>query len=137
MRSRISLGPDYGFAVHRAYLLTIRGPCLDFFFFLNDPPPTEFYPLPLHAPLPISRRGRRDRQSRRGSPAARSARARADCARDRLRGAGLPSIIFFFLLFTPLPARADLYRWIEDRKSTRLNSSHSQISYAVFCLKKK
>src|SRR5688572_31689771 len=26
---------------------------------------------------------------------------------------------------------------IEDRKSTRLNSSHSQISYAVFCLKKK
>src|SRR5256886_9147318 len=32
-------------------------------------------------------------------------------------------------------------RWVEarrrDRKSTRLNSSHSQISYAVFCLKKK
>src|SRR2546430_13695865 len=28
-------------------------------------------------------------------------------------------------------------RWRTDRKSTRLNSSHSQISYAVFCLKKK
>src|SRR2546430_7232608 len=28
-------------------------------------------------------------------------------------------------------------RWRVDRKSTRLNSSHSQISYAVFCLKKK
>src|SRR2546430_5904470 len=28
-------------------------------------------------------------------------------------------------------------RGLEDRKSTRLNSSHSQISYAVFCLKKK
>src|SRR2546428_2562958 len=27
--------------------------------------------------------------------------------------------------------------WIRDRKSTRLNSSHDQISYAVFCLKKK
>src|SRR2546430_5071531 len=27
--------------------------------------------------------------------------------------------------------------WKGDRKSTRLNSSHSQISYAVFCLKKK
>src|SRR2546430_4501291 len=27
--------------------------------------------------------------------------------------------------------------WDRDRKSTRLNSSHSQISYAVFCLKKK
>src|SRR5688572_31020596 len=31
------------------------------------------------------------------------------------------------------PSNAD----IADRKSTRLNSSHSQISYAVFCLKKK
>src|SRR2546427_7308551 len=30
-----------------------------------------------------------------------------------------------------------LERWQIDRKSTRLNSSHSQISYAVFCLKKK
>src|SRR2546427_3213902 len=28
-------------------------------------------------------------------------------------------------------------RGVRDRKSTRLNSSHSQISYAVFCLKKK
>src|SRR2546430_4424765 len=31
----------------------------------------------------------------------------------------------------------DLLALDEDRKSTRLNSSHSQISYAVFCLKKK
>src|SRR5688572_32528064 len=30
-----------------------------------------------------------------------------------------------------------LKRYFLDRKSTRLNSSHSQISYAVFCLKKK
>src|SRR2546430_4281587 len=35
-----------------------------------------------------------------------------------------------------LPDVARLYRK-QDRKSTRLNSSHSQISYAVFCLKKK
>src|SRR3712207_7455763 len=28
-------------------------------------------------------------------------------------------------------------RWYGDRKSTRLNSSHANISYAVFCLKKK
>src|SRR3712207_7716445 len=28
-------------------------------------------------------------------------------------------------------------RWPQDRKSTRLNSSHANISYAVFCLKKK
>src|SRR2546430_3067771 len=33
-----------------------------------------------------------------------------------------------------VPVQTDL---AEDRKSTRLNSSHSQISYAVFCLKKK
>src|SRR5699024_12277799 len=29
------------------------------------------------------------------------------------------------------------YVWLQDRKSTRLNSSHVSISYAVFCLKKK
>src|SRR2546430_9083671 len=34
-------------------------------------------------------------------------------------------------------ARAATEFVAEDRKSTRLNSSHSQISYAVFCLKKK
>src|SRR5256886_3786872 len=41
-----------------------------------------------------------------------------------------------------LQAEMGLTKWAEvavfqDRKSTRLNSSHSQISYAVFCLKKK
>src|SRR5256886_7108333 len=35
------------------------------------------------------------------------------------------------------PGRTLRGRWRRDRKSTRLNSSHSQISYAVFCLKKK
>src|SRR2546430_14151500 len=40
------------------------------------------------------------------------------------------SLMGFFYLFT-------LYGLARDRKSTRLNSSHSQISYAVFCLKKK
>src|SRR2546428_5427355 len=34
-------------------------------------------------------------------------------------------------------ARASAYSSLTDRKSTRLNSSHDQISYAVFCLKKK
>src|SRR2546430_8540236 len=37
-------------------------------------------------------------------------------------------------LRTAFSSQKDL---LEDRKSTRLNSSHSQISYAVFCLKKK
>src|SRR5688572_31600756 len=35
------------------------------------------------------------------------------------------------------PDEPDRARVLKDRKSTRLNSSHSQISYAVFCLKKK
>src|SRR5687768_17973970 len=35
------------------------------------------------------------------------------------------------------PDVARLVRWERDRKSTRLNSSHGYISYAVFCLKKK
>src|SRR2546430_7240986 len=38
---------------------------------------------------------------------------------------------------TPADAQAAIEADIGDRKSTRLNSSHSQISYAVFCLKKK
>src|SRR2546421_8739351 len=36
-----------------------------------------------------------------------------------------------------LTGRRKLAFVLEDRKSTRLNSSHDQISYAVFCLKKK
>src|SRR5688572_31721911 len=35
------------------------------------------------------------------------------------------------------PTVTEFRTGVEDRKSTRLNSSHSQISYAVFCLKKK
>src|SRR5690606_40800994 len=46
------------------------------------------------------------------------------------------------LKFTPLAERfqqveRDQKIWRKDRKSTRLNSSHVKISYAVFCLKKK
>src|SRR5688572_32342493 len=36
-----------------------------------------------------------------------------------------------------LPQQPGCAAFLRDRKSTRLNSSHSQISYAVFCLKKK
>src|SRR2546430_3363329 len=41
-----------------------------------------------------------------------------------------------FTIGSPLPVLVAVQRF-GDRKSTRLNSSHSQISYAVFCLKKK
>src|SRR5688572_32575780 len=45
-----------------------------------------------------------------------------------------PVLIVFDQVHTPLICSPF---WKRDRKSTRLNSSHSQISYAVFCLKKK
>src|SRR5688572_32102557 len=53
---------------------------------------------------------------------------------DTLRQIGMRLDMNHFLFTVPRAAT-----WVpsEDRKSTRLNSSHSQISYAVFCLKKK
>src|SRR2546430_11527539 len=47
-------------------------------------------------------------------------------------------IVKVFMGFEPLQRASHLAsQFLRDRKSTRLNSSHSQISYAVFCLKKK
>src|SRR3712207_7530649 len=53
--------------------------------------------------------------------------------------------LFVFLMspqFTPSASASEMFRTFNiattaDRKSTRLNSSHANISYAVFCLKKK
>src|SRR5438477_12575457 len=81
-----------------------------FFFFFNDPAPTEIYTLSLHDALPISARS-----------AARFALRFIFTSKLRMPGGKT----------TPPP----LMR--RDRKSTRLNSSHMSISYAVFCLKKK
>src|SRR3712207_8852455 len=39
--------------------------------------------------------------------------------------------------FNKMTERLERQREVQDRKSTRLNSSHANISYAVFCLKKK
>src|SRR5688572_32302237 len=50
----------------------------------------------------------------------------------------LPALLVVFIrLQLKEPASWQERQTSEDRKSTRLNSSHSQISYAVFCLKKK
>src|SRR2546430_12289398 len=97
--------------------------------FFNDTATTEIYTLSLHDALPISLRRARGRPGD-TEVAERFARA-ADVRRAALvtaaydPGAG-------FLGGRPAPRDAR-----RDRKSTRLNSSHSQISYAVFCLKKK
>src|SRR5258708_39655518 len=82
---------------------------LFFFFFFNDTATTEIYTLSLHDALPISHV-------------------------DWLPiSDGRRSTIVS--LFSPLPNAAAIDA--RDRKSTRLNSSHQIISYAVFCLKKK
>src|SRR2546426_10396206 len=93
------------------YTQTAPPPCSLFFFF-NDTATTEIYTLSLHDALPIS--------CCRLPPSSRRRAAR----RRRLCGGG-PRVSF---------VRSSPKR---DRKSTRLNSSHLVISYAVFCLKKK
>src|SRR5260221_5396009 len=82
------------------------------FFFFNDTATTEIYTLSLHDALPI-------------------------CPIERCR----PCLVHENRCRPASPG----YLWrrwttavfMEDRKSTRLNSSHTVISYAVFCLKKK
>src|SRR2546422_6924162 len=79
------------------------------FFFFNDTATTEIYTLSLHDALPISRAA---------MPGWSSSRA----PRPTIRSS---------------TALENLKTAMTDRKSTRLNSSHGYISYAVFCLKKK
>src|SRR2546430_7451353 len=57
-------------------------------------------------------------------------------AEIRLASVDLPPSLLAALARSPETARGPRVERL-DRKSTRLNSSHSQISYAVFCLKKK
>src|SRR2546422_11593704 len=84
-----------------------------FFFFFNDTATTEIYTLSLHDALPISTPSRW-------------------CRKLPLNSSARPGP---FVRSSRLGIRARSAE--EDRKSTRLNSSHGYISYAVFCLKKK
>src|SRR2546430_16661343 len=88
-----------------------------FFFFFNDTATTEIYTLSLHDALPISAAA--------DLHAAVVPRPHAAHGAAGGRAAG------------GRPPAAPWAACGRDRKSTRLNSSHSQISYAVFCLKKK
>src|SRR3712207_8886245 len=87
------------------------------FFFFNDTATTEIYTLSLHDALPICLPVAADERGR----ALEALAAHQDGAERVLRD-------------PPRVVRAPDRR---DRKSTRLNSSHANISYAVFCLKKK
>src|SRR2546426_11168199 len=95
-----------------------------FFFFFNDTATTEIYTLSLHDALPISATTARHRQQPREVSFLFTVPPRVATA------------CTFLLRRSPRP---DMRRthWTSDRKSTRLNSSHLVISYAVFCLKKK
>src|SRR2546430_13134133 len=97
-----------------------------FFFFFNDTATTEIYPLSLHDALPISPRpaGLRFYHTHN--------RAGADLHAGQYSG----QVGAVYIEPNDEPGRHDREVFL-DRKSTRLNSSHSQISYAVFCLKKK
>src|SRR3712207_7957412 len=65
----------------------------------------------------------------------RKARARLDEELALIGELGLAG--FFLLHWEVLELAKDVAAEVRDRKSTRLNSSHANISYAVFCLKKK
>src|SRR2546422_8831855 len=91
-----------------------------FFFFFNDTATTEIYTLSLHDALPIS-----------GAIPEAVARAR-DQEDDEDLGAEVLRLRLTAQRLLDVQSPVD-----QDRKSTRLNSSHGYISYAVFCLKKK
>src|SRR3712207_9299067 len=98
-------------------------PSFFIFFFFNDTATTEIYTLSLHDALPISISGSAARSLQ------RQPSVRLEGSSSRLMPP--PSL-------HSLRARAGgRARARRDRKSTRLNSSHANISYAVFCLKKK
>src|SRR3712207_9268085 len=93
-----------------------------YYFFFNDTAPTEIYTLSLHDALPISR-----------------------IFHFMSLGAISGVVLSFPAAFVFGPVAAGVLLVLSavnfvaagDRKSTRLNSSHANISYAVFCLKKK
>src|SRR2546430_3655929 len=88
--------------------LMLRRRVFFIFFFFNDTATTEIYTLSLHDALPIFK------------------------VQNGAEAVMLPGV------YQIEANGADIQGTLRtDRKSTRLNSSHSQISYAVFCLKKK
>src|SRR3712207_8712541 len=98
---------------------------MNVYFFFNDTATTEIYTLSLHDALPISAQHR--------------ARLEAG-AGDRELAEPRPPMRVPIELRQVRPHHFGFGLDVEmrgDRKSTRLNSSHANISYAVFCLKKK
>src|SRR3712207_7699528 len=93
---------------------------LIYHFFFNDTATTEIYTLSLHDALPIF-----------------LLRGRADVVQVVLAALGAVTLRQQEAELVLLHPRPHAVHHGQDRKSTRLNSSHANISYAVFCLKKK
>src|SRR5260221_6397316 len=100
----------------------IPRPILFPFFFFNDTATTEIYTLSLHDALPISLSAAERIRKIRGSWRL--------CVANRFASISIIISELFYGVHMSKPK-------VLDRKSTRLNSSHTVISYAVFCLKKK
>src|SRR3712207_7479702 len=94
------------------------------FFFFNDTATTEIYTLSLHDALPIYRLVEILHLDAVDASADLAHLACFELARA--------------VCLMPVPVLVGIGHEVDrDRKSTRLNSSHANISYAVFCLKKK
>src|SRR5690606_41955070 len=97
--------------------------------FFTDTPTTEIYTLSLHDALPIL-----DHPLR---PDVLPCRRRKTAPHDQPFFLQLIEMLAIRPFSDKVAIRHDHDRGKRDRKSTRLNSSHVKISYAVFCLKKK
>src|SRR3712207_8482158 len=98
-----------------------------YLFFFNDTATTKISTLPLHDALPISR------------PEAAAPPPRLEQPEELVDGSSPGRVVPLEDLVDEDPEALVQRRLLRDpdRKSTRLNSSHANISYAVFCLKKK
>src|SRR3712207_8986278 len=100
-------------------------------FFCNDTATTEIYTLSLHDALPILVRALWQPH-----PGGAAGRVPVGYALRQLQAAG-GAPLAPGSRSAPVGRGSDAEQGREDRKSTRLNSSHANIPYAVFCLKKK
>src|SRR3712207_8897642 len=98
---------------------------MDYLFFFNDTATTEIYTLSLHDALPISVTQRAEHQHGPEQPPNNPYWGAHECRVAEVRGE-----------HREVQQRPSGQELQADRKSTRLNSSHANISYAVFCLKK-
>src|SRR3712207_7591357 len=102
------------------------------FFFFNDTATTEIYTLSLHDALPISRH---DVDYREWRDIIENTETRNSSLRlTREEGYEIEDLVKELERKHKITTSMNE---LADRKSTRLNSSHANISYAVFCLKKK